>query len=380
MARRAALPPLAIRLSWRTCRARPDKTRRRRLVDLEHPRCDLWRIVTPLSRTFRRPLASAAAFVVSSACAVALSGCAGSSAAAPPATSAAAPPASSAAPAVELSANQSDAIAIAPVATYRFPIERSELGSVAFAEDPAIVQAESTLLGAAATLKLTRKELRRARLLYDSQGVSGREVEQATSDEQTAAAALAAARAALHALGKGDAQIDRLIATGHIDGPGAARAGSQWVEANVFEADIGLIHPGESVHVAVTAYPARIFTGRVYRIYATVDPNLHRQTVRCEVSDPKGDLRPGMLATVTIELGPPMQALAIPADGVVREGDGTLTAWVTSDRRHFTQRVIKTGLREDGQVQVLAGLRPDDLVVTRGAIYLDNMINAASGD
>ena len=35
----------------------------------------------------------------------------------------------------------------------------------------------------------------------------------------------------------------------------------------------------------------------------------------------------------------------MPADGVVREGDGTMTAWVTTDRRHFSQRVIKTGLR-----------------------------------
>jgi cobalt-zinc-cadmium efflux system membrane fusion protein len=291
------------------------------------------------------------------------------------------PAAPSAPPAaVELSASQAGELRIAPARTFRFSIERSELGSVAFAEDPAIVQAESTLLGAAAALKLDRKELRRARLLYDTQGVSAREVEQATSDAQTAAAALAAARSALHALGKSDAQIDRMIAAGRMDAPPAARAGTQWVEASVFEADVPLIHPGQPVRVAVTAYPHETFTGRVHQIYATVDPNLHRQTIRCEIADPKHELRPGMLATVTIELRPPMEALAIPADGVVREGDGTLTAWVTSDRRHFRQRVIKTGLREDGEVQILRGVRPDELVVTRGAIYLDNMINAAPSD
>jgi cobalt-zinc-cadmium efflux system membrane fusion protein len=291
------------------------------------------------------------------------------------------PAAPSAPPAaVALSASQADELHIAPAGTFRFPIERSELGSVAFAEDPAIVQAESTLLGAAAALKLNRKELRRARLLYDTQGVSAREVEQATSDTQTAAAALAAARSALRALGKSDAQIDRMIAAGRMEAPPSARAGTQWVQASVFEADVPLFHPGQPVRVAVTAYPDETFTGRVHHIYATVDPNLHRQTIRCEVADPKHELRPGMLATVTIELRPPMEALAIPADGVVREGDGTLTAWVTSDRRHFRQRVIKTGLREDGEVQILRGVRPDELVVTRGAIYLDNMINAAPSD
>lgn len=290
------------------------------------------------------------------------------------------PPATSAAPpSVQLSASQADALRIAPVRIYRFPIERTELGSVAFAQDPAIVQAESSLLGAVATLDLARRTLRRARLLYDAQGVSAREVEQAISDQQTAAAALVASRSALHALGESDARIDQLIAAGRIAPPHAAR-GEKWVEAHVAESDIPLIHPLQRVQAAVTAYPGRIFMGRVYRVYATVDPNLHRQTVRCEVSDPGNELRPGMMATVTIDLRPPLAAVAVPADAVVREGDGTLTAWVTSDRRRFTQRIIETGLRENGEVEVVAGLRPGELVVTEGAIFLDNMVNAVPSD
>jgi membrane fusion protein, heavy metal efflux system len=283
-------------------------------------------------------------------------------------------------PSVELSPSQVAAIRVAPAGMHSFPVEKTEVGSVAFTEDPAIVQAESSLLGTAATLELTRKELKRAQLLYGTEGVSERELEQATSDEQTADAALAAARIALHALGKSDAQIDRMIASGRIDPPRAARSGTRWVEANVFETDIPLIHPPQPVQVAVTAYPRQTFIGTVYRVYATVDPNLHRQTVRCAVADPHHELLPGMLATVAIELRPPLQALAIPADGVVREGDGTLTAWVTSDRRHFTQRVIRTGLRDDGKVQVVDGLRAGELVVIEGAVYLDNMINAAPSD
>jgi membrane fusion protein, heavy metal efflux system len=261
-----------------------------------------------------------------------------------------------------------------------FRVEKAELGNVAFTEDPAIVQAESTLLGAAATLELTRKELGRARLLYGTEGVSARELEQATSDEQTADAALAAARIALRALGKRDDQIDRMIATGRIDAPRAQLGGTQWVEANVFESDISDVHPRQPVRVTVPAYPDQVFTGSIYRIYATVDPNLHRQTVRCEVADPRHELTPGMLAAITIELRPPVRALSIAADGVVREGDGTLTAWVTTDRQHFTQRVITTGLREDGEVQVLSGLHAGELVVSEGAIFLDNMVNAVPSD
>ncbi len=312
------------------------------------------------------------------ACVAGPSGCARTPASVPAPPPGAARSAGS--PSLELSATQAQTVRIAPAARYRFRIERAEPGVVAFPEDPAIVQAESAALGAAANLAVTRRELRRARLLYDTQGVSAREVEQAAADEQTAAATLAAARVALHALGESDTRIDRMIASGRIDAPRAAGAGTRWVEASALEGDIALIHPGQPVRVSVPAYPDATFTGRVYRIYATVDPSLHRQTVRCEVADPAHELRPGMLATVTIELRPPMDSLAIPADGVVREGDGTMTAWVTSDRRHFTQRIIRTGLREDGEVQILDGLRPDELVVTRGAIYLDNMINAAPSD
>jgi cobalt-zinc-cadmium efflux system membrane fusion protein len=72
--------------------------------------------------------------------------------------------------------------------------------------------------------------------------------------------------------------------------------------------------------------------------------------------------------------------MAIPADGVVREGDGTMTAWVTKDRHHFSQRVIKTGLREDDRVQILEGLKRGELVVTDGAIFLSNMLQAPPSD
>jgi len=64
----------------------------------------------------------------------------------------------------------------------------------------------------------------------------------------------------------------------------------------------------------------------------------------------------------------------------VREGDGTLTAWVTSDGRHFTQRVITTGLLRNGFDQVLSGLQPGERVVAKGAVYLDNMLSAAPDD
>jgi cobalt-zinc-cadmium efflux system membrane fusion protein len=65
---------------------------------------------------------------------------------------------------------------------------------------------------------------------------------------------------------------------------------------------------------------------------------------------------------------------------VVREADGTMTAWVTTDRHHFAQRIIKIGLRNDDRVQVLDGLHGGELVVTDDAVFLSNMLQAPPTD
>jgi cobalt-zinc-cadmium efflux system membrane fusion protein len=134
------------------------------------------------------------------------------------------------------------------------------------------------------------------------------------------------------------------------------------------------------VEVKVMAYPKLVFKGKISKIYPMVDPNTHRETIRSEVEDPKDELRSGMLANFIIQVNDPQSGIAIPANGVVREPDGTMTAWVTSDRKHFEQRVLKTGLRRDERVQILNGLKRGELVVTDGAVFLDSMLSAPPSD
>jgi len=349
-------------------------------------------------------------------------------------------------PAVELSPSQLNAIKIEPVGIYQFPVEKETVGNIDFDGDlsvqvfppyqgtiikmfaelgarvqrdqplytiksPDLIQAESTLIGAAATFELTNKELARAKDLNGPNGISVRELEQATSDQQTAEGALKAARDAVRVFGKTDAEIDQMIASRKIDPALVVRSpifgtitsknaqpgflvqpGNQpapysvadislkWMLANVPEGDISLFHLGQPVQVKVMAYLNRVFKGKVSKIYETVDPNTHRVTIRSEIADPHNELRPGMLASFVIQVDGPMQATSIPANGVVREADGTMTAWVTTDRRHFVQRIVRPGLRVDDRVQILAGLRRGELVVTDGAVFLSNMLQAPPSD
>jgi membrane fusion protein, heavy metal efflux system len=292
---------------------------------------------------------------------------------------------------VELAQSQLNAIKIEPVGTYLFPIEKEAVGSVSFDEDPAIVQAESTLIGAAAALNLANKGLTRVRSLGETNGISQKELEQDVSNQQTAEAALKTARDAVRALGKTDAEIDAMIGAGKISGAGTllarsesngldAPATARWVVANVSESDSPLLRAGQTVQVKVAAFPDRVFNGKISRIYGTVDPNTHRVTIRCEVKDAKHELRPGMLADVVIRVQEPVEATAIPADGVVRESDGTMTVWVTTDRHRFVQKIVKTGLRAGSQVQILNGLQRGELAVTEGGVFLSNMLNAPPSD
>ncbi len=345
---------------------------------------------------------------------------------------------------VDLSNSQLSSVKVAPVEERDFPLEKEAVGSIDFNEymsvqvfapyqgriialfaevgsdvkkgqtlftidSPDLLQAESTLIAAAGVLELDRKNLDRLRDLYTTRAVSQHDVEQATSDEQTAEGNLRAARDAVRIFGKGDADIDRIIgdrladptlvvpspisgritarngAPGLLVQPGSAPApytvadiDTMWMLANVTEADSPVFRVGQSLQVALDAFPGRVFEGKITAIAATVDPNTRRVLVWSEIKDPQHELRSGMFANFVISLGQPMRSAAVPVDGVVREGDGTMTIWVTADRRRFTRRIVRIGEQRDGYRQILDGVRPGELVATEGALLLSNALATAS--
>jgi len=151
-----------------------------------------------------------------------------------------------------------------------------------------------------------------------------------------------------------------------------------WMLANVSESNIKYINVGQKVQVSTMAYPSQVYEGKITIVGATVDPNLHTLLIRSEIQNPRRELLPGMLANFVIQIGDPMATTAVPLESVVREGDGTMTIWVTTDQHHFTQRKVKLGLQRDGYDQILDGLKQGELVVTDGAVFLDNMLTPST--
>lgn len=275
-------------------------------------------------------------------------------------------------PVVQLTGDQLNSIKIGPVATYAFPVEKTGIGGIDFENDLYSDSALSTSVYSplAGTISQMLVELgdpvQKGQPLYTVQTGSSNITICSPITGQVSAV---------------NASAGVPVSPGALPAPCAvADVSVKWLLANVPESDLPSYHPGNPVKATVAAYPGRIFMGTVSKIYPDVDANTHRVTVRCRISDPENVLRAGMLADFTVTVNKSVRSLAVPANGIVREGDGTMTAWVTTDRTHFTQRVVKIGLQEQGMDQILDGLRAGELVVTDGAIFLDNMLQAPADD
>ena len=272
-------------------------------------------------------------------------------------------------------------------------------------DSPDLVKAESALISTDGALQLADKTLERLKKLFEIQGTSQKELEQAISDQQTAQANHEAARSAVRIFGKSEEDIDRIMASRQIDGklvivspfngkvtdrnaapgmlvqPGEAPApitvadiSKMWMIANVPEHFLSRIRLGAKVTISVMAYPGSTFEGRVTNIGSTIDPGTRTVAVRSEIQNPRLELLPQMLATFVIRAGVPVSSPALPQTGVVRHGDSTMIVFVTKDGLRFERRVVVTGMAQNGMQQILEGLLPDEKVATDGALFIANAL------
>src|ERR1700737_2858360 len=229
---------------------------------------------------------------------------------------------------VEVTDKQAEAFKVEPVTVHRFRILKDSVGSIGFNENmlvqcftpnpgriveirynvgdevnkgdtlftvdsPDLLQAESALLASAGVFELQSRVLTRVKQLLKTGGGAQKDVDQATSDQQTAEGNYKSARNAVRIFGKTDAEMDqienarqgdsilvvpspiagRIIARNAAPGlfvqPGNAPApftladvSTMWMHAKVIETDAPAFKVGQPVEVRVPAYPDTIFRGR----------------------------------------------------------------------------------------------------------------------
>jgi len=283
-----------------------------------------------------------------------------------------------------------------------------------------MVQAQNDFISAATALNKARSALnlaqiidKRQRLLYEGKAVPLKEVQNARAaldaaenDVRSSEVALEAARNRLRILGKTDQEITDFQEKGTIDpstlitapiagtivqrkvGPGQyVGSGSTdpvfiigdlstvWVVAFIRETEAPIVHVGQAIYFTVLAYPDRSFPANISYVAAAFDPTIRRLLVRATVNNSAGLLKPEMFASVKILTGEGDNAVAVPRDAIIYEGEAA-RVWVVRDKdseKAIELRRIKVGLTNGNMVEVLKGLAPSDRVVTKGSLFIDRV-------
>jgi cobalt-zinc-cadmium efflux system membrane fusion protein len=224
----------------------------------------------------------------------------------------------------------------------------------------------------------------------------------AENDVRSADTTLEAARARLRIVGRTEAEIAQLEQTGALNrvttitapidgtvvsrkvGPGQhvkadsgealyiiADLSTMWLKAQIFEQDIAQVRIGQEIEARVSAVPNRVFNARINAINSASDLTTRRVIVRAEIENADGLLKAEMFAMFRISIEEAVAAAAVPTDAVIREGD-IATVWVETEPMLFKRRVVDIGTQQDGLTQIRKGLGAGELVVARGAIFVDN--------
>jgi Cu(I)/Ag(I) efflux system membrane fusion protein/cobalt-zinc-cadmium efflux system membrane fusion protein len=143
-----------------------------------------------------------------------------------------------------------------------------------------------------------------------------------------------------------------------------------WVYANVFQADVSRLKPGDRATVSVDAYPGRKFNGRVDQILPEVDATTHTVRVRLVMSNPGVVLKPGMYVNVSIAASLGRQ-LVMPSSGVLQSGSRQI-AFIDRGHGALEPQEIQTGPKFDDSVVVLKGLKAGDRIVSSANFLVDS--------
>ena len=143
-----------------------------------------------------------------------------------------------------------------------------------------------------------------------------------------------------------------------------------WVLGNVRESDAPLMQVGERADIRIVALPQRVFTAKLTWIAPAIDPTTHRLAVRAELDNPNGVLKPLMFATVGIHTASDRTSPGVPESAVIYEGEQA-HVWVAHSDHSLGLRSIRVGRMQDGNIEVLSGLRNGETVVTAGALFID---------
>jgi membrane fusion protein, heavy metal efflux system len=150
-----------------------------------------------------------------------------------------------------------------------------------------------------------------------------------------------------------------------------------WVQAEVYEKDLGRIQVGQSAFVTVDTYPGEQFKGQVTYLGDILDPQTRTARVRCEVPNPEVRLKLDMFASIALPTHFSQRGLVVPA-AAIQELEGKDVVFVRKSDTGFEIRPVTKGKILNELVEIQAGIREGEQIVSQGAFHLKSI--ALSGE
>jgi membrane fusion protein, heavy metal efflux system len=252
------------------------------------------------------------------------------------------------------------------------------------AERRRLAQAE---IEAHARLNAAAAEADRAKRLVELKAYSQRQLETAEADHKAAEAILAGVQEQIRALQTAPTASNYQV-TAPISGtvvvlkksPGEeVHAGEAileivaldrvWVEAPVFEKDLGRVKKDVAAIFTTAAFPDKEFQGRLVSIGSVVDEQSRAATAVFEVNNASGDLKLGMQANLRLGVGTKTKVLLVPKESLL-DNEGKKIVYVLRTGEEFERRDVVVGDEYGGKVAIVSGVKTGERVVTQGAYQL----------
>lgn len=252
-----------------------------------------------------------------------------------------------------------------------------------------LVSAQSDYLKAKSALAQAELSLARQKDLTEHGIGAQRELEQATTDRDTAKDELERTQTRLSLLHVGPGNVGGLLTvTSPIAGrvidlstaPGqyqndpatvlmiVADLSSVWVTASVQEKDIRRVQQGDDATATFTAYPGEAFTGHVLFVGDLLDPDTRTIKVRVEFDNSDRRLKPGMFASVTFK-NKAIPEVVVPTTAVVLSGEKS-QVYVEKAPWTFEKRPVELGDQLNGRVVIARGLDVGNRIIEENAVMM----------
>ena len=253
--------------------------------------------------------------------------------------------------------------------------ERVAKGAPLVKLDPSVTQAE--LQQAQANMVLAKAKYDRAVDLQGKGFISGQARDEAENNLKVGEAALALARAKLAKLSI-EAPFSGIIGLRSVSVGDYVKEGADMVnleaidplkvDFRVPEIYLSQIRVGQSLQMTLDAVPGKTYEGKVFAINPLVDTAGRAVVIRAQVRNQGTTLRPGMFARVRLLTHETQEALVVPEQAIVPQGDEWFVFRVVDGKAQRAK--VEIGQRRDGKAEVMKGLRDGDVVVTAGQLKI----------